>query len=194
MKTQTNKKYLAIQIILSILTIALMPIYLFFDMDVVTKLIIKNEIPFPFDPILDQIYVNQEVLYQILVWFIPMTIAIALSFYMVWVLKIRKKTLDFSELSKFEKIAILTPILYLVVKIILTNIGEHTFKEFIFIPALPAKASLGWSEPETNGIYNIIQTVFNTVNILLPIFLFWPWLSYLGFWRKKKQAETAAKK
>jgi len=171
-----------------------MPIYSIFDARVVQKvLVIENEIPFPFDPVLDQIYVNQQVIYWVFVWFVPMTIAMALSFYMVWVLKIRKKTRDFSNLSKFEKIALLTPIWYLIVKIILMNIGENTFKEFIFSPALPAQATLGYSVPEANGIYETIQIVFGTVSILLPIFLFWPWLSFLGFLRRKK-IETAAKK
>src|SRR3989338_1429061 len=181
MNIKNNKKYIFIQIVLSFIILALMPIYSIFDESVVKKvLVIENEIPFPFDPVLDQIYVNQQVIYWVFVWFVPMTIAMALSFYMVLVLKIRKKTRDFSNLSKF-------------VKIILMNIGENTFKEFIFSPALPAQATLGYSVPEANGIYETIQIVFGTVSILLHIFLFWPWLSFLGFLRRKK-IETAAKK
>jgi len=129
---------------------------------------------------------NEEALFSFFSFSIPVTVAGILAILTLLFLRKRKKTKDFSPFEKRKKFMLLLPIWFP----IFLNLWCWSLLQIVF--------DLGWTTDSPYRAYPegwtsfILYLIYFALWVFSPLLIFAPWISYLGYWRRKKEAAQKA--
>jgi len=132
---------------------------------------------------------NQQTLFSIFSFSLPMIIADFMSIHTLSVLKKRKKTNDFSSFKRKEFLFLFLPVWFIPLLYLWTIVLLYGILSLEI-----TKIGMEFRRPHAEGIYETITLISYLTFLPLNILIIAPWFSYLGYWRRKQEAMLTSSK